>query len=239
MRSALFLFPALALGPTGGCDFSAATTILDDSASPADADADADSDADSDAESDADSDSGALPADIDDDADGYTENEGDCLDSDRAVHPGADDGCDGVDSDCDGAIDDDAPPDAWEPNDDAPYNLGSLEVDPEIAVAAWLTNDDDVDRYQFTLVDDTLDFFTLAIHISDIPANATYLVTFNRLRSDGDAPVGPIDQVWATGSAAFEYGDTTGYEDGGDYEIVVESIAGASCAHGYLLAIAQ
>ena len=39
--------------------------------------------------------------------------------------------------------------------------------------------------------------------------------------------------------ADFAYDDTSGYEDGGDYEIVVESIAGASCAHGYLLAIAQ
>jgi hypothetical protein len=42
----------------------------------------------------------------DDDDDGYTECQGDCGDGDPAVHPGAVETCDGVDSDCDGIIDD-------------------------------------------------------------------------------------------------------------------------------------
>jgi len=181
----------------------------------------------------------AAPDDVDDDGDGYTENQGDCDDTDRTTHPETLDGCDGVDNDCDGAIDDDAPADAYEPNDTTPYNLGSLEVDPEVSLAAWLNNDDDVDRFQFTIVDDTWDFFTLHVDVSDIPADANYLVSFNRLRSDGDAPVGEIDSTFASGTASFEYGDTSGYEDGGDYEVVIESLGGASCAHSYLLAVSQ
>jgi len=242
---------ALAATVLGGCDFSASTTIIGDT-SPydtsdnPDADTDADTEADADADSDSDTDTDSppdtgdlLPADIDDDGDGYTENQGDCDDTDRTTHPETLDGCDGIDNDCDGAIDDDAPGDAYEPNDGTPYNLGSLEVDPEVSLAAWLTNDDDVDRFQFTIVDDTWDFFTLHIDISDIPADANYLVSFNRLRSDGDAPVGEIDSTFASGTAAFEYGDTSGYEDGGDYEVVIESLGGASCAHSYLLAVSQ
>ncbi len=231
----------------GGCDFSASTTIIGDS-TPFDSSDNGDDSADS---SDSPSDSGdsfgiddsvadtALPSDRDDDGDGYTENQGDCLDSDRAVYPGVEDGCDGVDSDCDGIVDDDASGDGYEPNDTTPYNLGSLEEDPEVSLAAWLNNDDDVDRYQFTIVDDALDFFTLTIEVSDIPNDATYLVSFNRLSSDGDAEIGLIEEQFASGTATFTYSDTSAYEDGGDYEIVVESIAGASCAHGYLLAVAQ
>lgn len=40
----------------------------------------------------------------DDDADGYSESMGDCDDSDKSVHPGADDICgDGIDQDCNGS----------------------------------------------------------------------------------------------------------------------------------------
>lgn len=231
------------------CDFSASTTIIGDTspydtADNGDTDADADTDSDTDADTDSAIDTAPdtgdlLPADIDDDSDGYTENQGDCDDADRAIHPESTDGCDGVDTDCDGMVDDDAPGDAYEPDDTTPYNLGSLEVDPEVSLAAWLSNDDDVDRYQFTIVDDAFDFFTLNIEISGIPNDATYLVSFNRLRSDGDADIGQIDQTFATGTASFSYGDTSAYEDGGDYEVVVESLAGASCTHTYLLAVSQ
>ena len=49
----------------------------------------------------------AVPGSVDNDGDGLSEGGGDCDDSDTAVRPGASDGCDGVDSDCDGVIDSD------------------------------------------------------------------------------------------------------------------------------------
>jgi MYXO-CTERM domain-containing protein len=40
----------------------------------------------------------------DHDNDGYSVEEGDCDDQDATVHPNADEGCDGLDTDCDGVI---------------------------------------------------------------------------------------------------------------------------------------
>ena len=44
--------------------------------------------------------------DIDDDGDGFTEAQGDCDDQNAEIHPGADEYCNNLDDDCDGAIDD-------------------------------------------------------------------------------------------------------------------------------------
>ena len=49
-----------------------------------------------------------FTGDDDADEDGYTPADGDCDDDDAAVNPDADELCDGVDNDCNGAIDDDA-----------------------------------------------------------------------------------------------------------------------------------
>ncbi len=244
------LNPVTAVAPfvaLAACHFSAATKIIGaDSAPAVDSgvattdSADTDTDADSSAPVDSGSDTAsALPANIDDDGDGYTENQGDCNDADPAVHPDITDGCDGVDTDCDGVTDEDAPDDAYEPNDTTPYNLGSLEDDPTKSLTANLKNDDDVDRYQFTIVDSVFDFFAVKINVSDIPADATYIITLNRLRSDADTPLGQVQQIFATGTGAIEYDDTSNYEDGGDYEIVIQAAAGASCEHDYLLAVSQ
>lgn len=227
-----------------GCDFSASTTIIGDTA-PVDSDSGsgtdsgADSDSGTDSDSDSGTDSGALPSDIDDDADGYTENQGDCADTDPAVHPDVEDGCDAADSDCDGEVDEDAPDDAFEPNDTTPYALGSLEDDPDKSLSAALKNDADVDRYQFTIEDTTLDFFTVHIDLSNVPADANYRLTLNRLRTDGDEAIGQVQQVFGSGTIAIEYADTSLTDEGGDFEVVIESIAGASCARSYLLALSQ
>ena len=37
---------------------------------------------------------------LDDDLDGWSVQDGDCDDNDPAVHPGAEEGCDGIDTDC-------------------------------------------------------------------------------------------------------------------------------------------
>ncbi len=45
------------------------------------------------------------PLDVDNDGDGFSENEGDCLDGNSQIYPGADETCDFLDNNCDGAID--------------------------------------------------------------------------------------------------------------------------------------
>lgn len=180
------------------------------------------------------------PSDVDDDEDGYTENDGDCDDDNEDVNPGVDDDCDGVDSDCDGDIDEDATTaDAYEPNDTSPYDLGSLEDPTTRSLSAVLVNDEDVDRFQFSIVDDVLDFFTVTATLANIPADATFRFTLNRLRSDGDAAIGQVDQVFGTSTLTLSFGDEALVEDGGDYELVVEAIAGADCGRSYLLEVGQ
>ncbi len=55
---------------------------------------------------------------LDDDGDGASERDGDCNDLSAQVYPGASDGCDGTDNDCDGAVDEDPDIEAY-PDADA------------------------------------------------------------------------------------------------------------------------
>jgi len=63
---------------------------------------DDDTTADADDDSQADDDTADS---VDQDGDGWTVDDGDCDDTNPDVHPGAEETCDGVDSDCDGFID--------------------------------------------------------------------------------------------------------------------------------------
>jgi hypothetical protein len=173
---------------------------------------------------------------VDDDKDGYTENEGDCDDTDRDVHPGAVDTCDGVDSDCDGTLDEDsASDDSNEPNDDQPTYLGSLEDSKTLSSVGILHNDHDMDRYKFGLFDSGFSSFTLTMTLSNIPADGTYLFSFNRLTSEGDQAPGQVEKIFGANSLTLIYEDVFGKEDGGAYELTVESISGADCAQSYAL----
>jgi len=51
----------------------------------------------------------ALGQSVDDDGDGFSECQGDCNDNNPGVHPGAIEGCDGLDNDCNGLVDDGLP----------------------------------------------------------------------------------------------------------------------------------
>ena len=217
------------------CDFSAANKILD-------------SDAARDSAELGDSGTSSPPTDSgpdttpdteeDDDRDGWNSDE-DCDDDDPAVHPGVADDCDGVDEDCDGATDEDAAGDAYEPNDSVGWPLGSLEDQPEIAVSAALTTADDVDRFAFSIVDDTFDFFTVTATLSNIPSGETWRLSLERTRSDGGEALGRVAESSGSASLSLSLQDEIGVEEGGSYELVVEAVTGTDCGRTYLLGVSQ
>ena len=242
MRTTLVLLSSLPLPAFSACDLGAASTVtyddsgLDSEVEPDDSGGGDDSGGDDSGGGDSGGDDTSAPE--DGDGDGFTEAEGDCDDGDAGVHPDVPDTCDGVDQDCDEALDEDAASDdPYEPNDTSPFGLGALEDTPEHQLVGFLHNDQDTDRFVFSVVDEWWDSFKVEVSLSNIPADGTYRLTLNRLSSVGDAPLGELDQVFGSGSLSLTLADATGDEDGGEYEIVVEAIAGADCGQGYLLVV--
>lgn len=227
------------------CDFSAATKV-DTGTGPEETGADSDSagpdtddpdDTDTD-EPDTDDTNPPDPLEVDDDGDGWTEMDGDCDDDDLTVHPDASDVCNAVDDDCDDETDEDAAPDGYEPNDTNPYGIGRLDDDPELTAVATISGEVDVDRFSFSFSDAWVGLFSVEMTLSGIPDDATWRFTVNRLSSDGELPAEEVDQVFGTGSLTLTLPDVALQEDGGTYELVVESITGADCGRSYLLAVA-
>ena len=215
-----------------GCDFGASSKVA--SVDTGDGASDGD-DADLD-------DSGDLPTDdpdpseVDDDEDGYTESDGDCDDQDASVHPGATDGCDGIDTDCDGVVDDAAESDdPYEPNDGVDYYIGSLNDQAEHSISAFLHDDGDIDRFSFEFDDGVLDFFTLRVGLSGIASGTTYKMVLEHVDT-GDKLYEDFNES-SESSLEFEVGDGFLSGDGGTYRVIISSLSGASCANAYLLSI--
>ena len=186
-----------------------------------------------------DSDEPVDPWTTDDDHDGWSEEKGDCDDEDSAISPDADDVCNDVDDDCDGELNEDAvDDDPYEPNDTTAAQLGALEDQDTHEIAAFLHNDADDDTFSF-YVDDVWsgDEFPVTITLSNIPSDATYKLSLERVESDGDGELGVIDEEFGTGSLEIVLEDSSGPEDGGVYEVTVGAIANADCGKAYLLTI--
>ena len=180
------------------------------------------------------------PLDEDDDSDGFSENEGDCDDEDGSVHPDARDSCNGSDDDCDGDVDEDAvDDDPYEPNDSEPHDLGDVVSGSGHEIGAFLHNNADDDRFSFYIEDDWIgDALPVTVSLSNIPSDATYKLTLNRLSTNGSQELGLVDEDFGSGTLSFVIEDSTGPDDGGVYEAVVGAIANADCGSAYLLTVA-
>jgi hypothetical protein len=174
----------------------------------------------------------------DNDEDGFSVEAGDCDDDNSSVYPGAVDVCDGLDNDCDLETDEDAAADdQWEPNDDTAYELGKIHEDESYAVSGFLHNDDDLDKFRFTLEDGWEDFKVTAT-LSNIPSDSTYMITFERIDSGDEEAPGHMSQEFGSGEVSVEFLDSFDFSDqSGTYEVWVESISGADCGRSYLLSI--
>jgi hypothetical protein len=184
-------------------------------------------------------DTGTLSPELtDDDLDGFSEEEGDCDDDNSSVYPGADDVCDGLDNDCDTETDEDAvADDQWEPNDETGYELGVINEDQSYAISGFLHNDDDLDKFRFTL-EDGWEEFKVTATLSNIPSDSTYMVTFERIASNDEEPLGHMSQEFGAGEVSVEFLDSFDFSDQtGTYEVWVEAISGADCGQAYLLNI--
>lgn len=169
----------------------------------------------------------------DDDGDGFSEEEGDCDDTRAGVYPGALDGCDGLDNDCDDELDEDGTElDPTEPNDSAAWTLGELADGERIQQLAGLHNDEDVDRFRFSFEDSSWSIFTLAVSVTNIPSSARYRVSLTHL----DRGEVYLDEA-GNGTLSVEVGDTLLQDDGGTWELVVQSETGADCGSQYLVTV--
>lgn len=170
---------------------------------------------------------GLCPNDPDQDNDGWTVGEGDCDDNNPNVYPGAPESCNGVDDDCDNQIDEDAVPDASEPNDVCTQQtyIGFIFGDncsgESLAFSGNLVPAGDVDFLRFTLLEQSVVPQDLIARIAlTVPADAAGpLQLCVRCSTCGAVPtcisVGPGQ----TDSLRVRVPDTSGQNEA---EIIVE-----------------
>ncbi len=95
---------------------------------------------------------------LDEDLDGWSHQEGDCDDNDPTVHPGAEEGCDGIDTDCDGfpgeLEEDDDGDGASEFDGDCDDDEGAIHPGATEVACDYLDNDCDGDLHPDEVDDD-------------------------------------------------------------------------------------
>ena len=204
------------------CDFSASTTVLSD-----------ESDLDSSVPDSSEVDSNETADFGDLDGDGFTVEEGDCDDNDEDISPGLLDECDGQDTDCDGAIDEDAAPnDGYEPNDTQAWPLGVLEDEDSFLLEARLHNEQDVDLFEVQIEDSYTNLFNLEIALESIPSGAIYQLEVQTNES-GEILYSNSgsDSLW------MELEDTSIVDESGTILIGIRSLGGTDCSKQYSLMI--
>jgi hypothetical protein len=173
------------------------------------------------------------PFERDDDGDGFSENQGDCDDSDPAIHPERPDECNGLDDDCDGVLEEDARgDDIYEPNDDRWFSLGSLDEAGSLAITGILHNDDDQDRFSFTMDDPWYSSFGFEVRLSDIPEHAIYRLQLGKLTDDGGLE--GLQTVYGGGELSLRAEGEAGVDDAGSYGVIIDAVGGADCGSAYL-----
>jgi hypothetical protein len=174
------------------------------------------------------------------DGDGITEADGDCDDANAQVYPHAFDTCDGLDNDCDGTVDEEPPPDTWEPNDVVATPLGDLTDEPETLLYGYLHPATDEDRFRFYVYDKFFGYFDVEVWLYGVPPDADYALELYWVADDDGVPHGLVDEADEFGLGGYElinYGGFPGLDDTGWYEAVVRSTSGSGCVWPYTVQI--
>ncbi len=173
----------------------------------------------------------------DPDGDGLTAADGDCDELRADVRPGAaDDTCDGVDQDCDGAADQ-----AWagDPLEGAdPVALGDFADGGEALVLAFAFPDGDTDAFTFVARDEDFAIFDIEAWIYDVPAGVDLALALDWTDADGVArgTVATADDGGPGEDELLEWPGESWEDDSGTYTLQVTA-TGADCARAYLLQV--
>ena len=192
---------------------------------------------DVDANSDDDEDSSGSGIGTDLDGDGYGID--DCDDDDPTVHPDQYDGCDQVDTDCDGEIDEDA---VWDEDPSSPiYDLGEVYGGDVIEFEGLLFPQFDKDVYEFYVSDGLFGWFFIDALAESASMNTDIMLKLIQLDPETGSTYEFVFEVDDNGTGESEllsYDGRPMWDDSGTYQIEVTSMYGSDCELPYSLTLA-